>query len=928
MSQDSDKPFYKRGDARAFAITVLIGILLFLLLSGSEGAGKNKIKPSPAPNPPAISNSVSQNFLANQTPISLFRNATLSPDGNKSAYSDEILLTNSGNSSILAGLIAIFPKGADESGASAVEISAGPNSNVTFLSPNPLAYASESNLHPGESGSLKIVSQNYPFSRPPAILLASPPLTAGETVMLGAFLESASRLELDFPASSAFSEMASEILFSPLPFERKIPLANVLATSFSTSTFLSSDADRKIAEKTLAKIASSGGPLSERIDDAALFASFLRRAAYYSQKTGNSASGIILKSESILLSPTLGLQEKFSSLDEAISPLEQKAGIAPGRSLLSSAGNGAGPSDANPSASGNNPPPTASGNTQSSGGNYANGLFPAIPPRMDFTVSEMQPRSEKELSLVSSVGLGYPVVGFTGESPQSFSSRATAAGLRENRFAIAADISQEAINDDGVVGFDSKNADLQLKYFSLPDKTGTVPLSAAVRHQSLQPALDYYGIDFGDSEPTVGEALAAINEARQCNPLGTLAYAGIKEYSTTSADANGLFCPVVGRITSGFGPRSKPCATCSGNHQGLDIAASEGTPVKAPVDGVVTQEFHDKYCGNGLKISHGSDSQGRSFATGYCHLSKIIARAGTQVKKGDVVGLAGSTGSATGPHLHWIVYINGKKNDPAPYYRPCTTAVAASSTPAVPAASSNSALQPPSSAPAAAPAPASASSPNAPAQSPPSAEASSQPPGQPQTLSTGLDQNGCVTKDFFYGQDISNTTAGSTSLRGFPSISQKTVESIIGHYGSPALLEPGFPQCVMSAGANAQMDPVFFLAWSLHETALGNTGVGTPEKAKNMGGLSKGIADAPGIATTLYYAPKHAYKKYSSYCDYAKDWFAYMNRMYVNKGQGTVEQIIPIYAPSSDGNDVDGYVKTIRAVVARWRLQEQNSKTA
>ncbi|MGA1191014.1 MAG: peptidoglycan DD-metalloendopeptidase family protein [Bdellovibrionota bacterium] len=96
-------------------------------------------------------------------------------------------------------------------------------------------------------------------------------------------------------------------------------------------------------------------------------------------------------------------------------------------------------------------------------------------------------------------------------------------------------------------------------------------------------------------------------------------------------------------------------------HHGVDFAAPTGTPVRTVADGVVEKAGY--YGGNGImvKIKHGS-----KYASAYVHLSKISKgiRAGARVKRGQVIGAVGSTGLATGPHLHYAFYVNGKYVDP------------------------------------------------------------------------------------------------------------------------------------------------------------------------------------------------------------------------------------------------------------------------
>jgi murein DD-endopeptidase MepM/ murein hydrolase activator NlpD len=95
------------------------------------------------------------------------------------------------------------------------------------------------------------------------------------------------------------------------------------------------------------------------------------------------------------------------------------------------------------------------------------------------------------------------------------------------------------------------------------------------------------------------------------------------------------------------------------SHSGVDITADEGDPVKAPNDGVVILVDNQFFSGNSVVLDHG-----QGIYTMFFHLSKATVKYGQAVRKGDVVGLVGATGRATGAHLHWGVRVQGAKVDP------------------------------------------------------------------------------------------------------------------------------------------------------------------------------------------------------------------------------------------------------------------------
>lgn len=121
--------------------------------------------------------------------------------------------------------------------------------------------------------------------------------------------------------------------------------------------------------------------------------------------------------------------------------------------------------------------------------------------------------------------------------------------------------------------------------------------------------------------------------------------------------------PVVGTLRSGVGMRNNPFGGSSVEyHKGQDIAAPMGTPINATADGVVVVAGWVGGYGNGIYIDHGN-----GITTRYGHLSRIDVVVGQTVKQGGHLGLVGSTGRSTGPHLHYEVRINGQPTSPLNY---------------------------------------------------------------------------------------------------------------------------------------------------------------------------------------------------------------------------------------------------------------------
>jgi len=140
----------------------------------------------------------------------------------------------------------------------------------------------------------------------------------------------------------------------------------------------------------------------------------------------------------------------------------------------------------------------------------------------------------------------------------------------------------------------------------------------------------------------------------------------IKDYLRSQKDlylATPMGFPVQGTISSPFGKRVHPVSGRSEFHRGLDISTAADTPVTATADGVVVfSGWNRGGGGNVVVIAHG-----HGFSTYYAHNRKNNVQVGQSVKRGDVIGYVGSTGSATGSHVHYEVWHNGKNENPIHY---------------------------------------------------------------------------------------------------------------------------------------------------------------------------------------------------------------------------------------------------------------------
>lgn len=117
--------------------------------------------------------------------------------------------------------------------------------------------------------------------------------------------------------------------------------------------------------------------------------------------------------------------------------------------------------------------------------------------------------------------------------------------------------------------------------------------------------------------------------------------------------------PVDGYISSGFGYRVHPISGITHLHNGVDVTAPYGTPIQAAAAGIViTCEWAGGF-GNTIKIDHEN-----GYVSQYSHCSQLLVSYGERVRKGQIIGLVGSTGYATGPHLHYTLFYEGSLMDP------------------------------------------------------------------------------------------------------------------------------------------------------------------------------------------------------------------------------------------------------------------------
>jgi murein DD-endopeptidase MepM/ murein hydrolase activator NlpD len=175
--------------------------------------------------------------------------------------------------------------------------------------------------------------------------------------------------------------------------------------------------------------------------------------------------------------------------------------------------------------------------------------------------------------------------------------------------------------------------------------------------RSLVAVRDQRQHTLADTRMSEEQWLAEAGAVRQADVAVANVVSSPSSSATSSPPSSaGLIWPVPGPITSPYGMR------WGSLHPGIDIGAGTGTPIRAAASGRVTVAGYSGGYGNLTVIDHGN-----GIVTAYAHQSSLAASAGQQVAQGQVIGYVGSTGSSTGPHLHFEVRVNGSPVDPLGY---------------------------------------------------------------------------------------------------------------------------------------------------------------------------------------------------------------------------------------------------------------------
>jgi murein DD-endopeptidase MepM/ murein hydrolase activator NlpD len=189
--------------------------------------------------------------------------------------------------------------------------------------------------------------------------------------------------------------------------------------------------------------------------------------------------------------------------------------------------------------------------------------------------------------------------------------------------------------------------------FGVPrDATGTLAVSVARPDGTVEDvriAVDArdFGLEVIDGVPPATVEPPPEVAARIAREARAVADARTRDDARTGF-AQAFEWPVRGRISGRFGSGRVYNGRAGGGHSGMDIAAANGTPVRAPASGEVTLAGDLYITGGTVLLDHG-----HGVSSNFLHLSRIDVAVGDVVEQGEVIGAVGATGRATGPHLHW-----------------------------------------------------------------------------------------------------------------------------------------------------------------------------------------------------------------------------------------------------------------------------------
>jgi murein DD-endopeptidase MepM/ murein hydrolase activator NlpD len=218
----------------------------------------------------------------------------------------------------------------------------------------------------------------------------------------------------------------------------------------------------------------------------------------------------------------------------------------------------------------------------------------------------------------------------------------------------------------------------------------------ALMYQPTKEKLDYYSSQMMDLQSTINSLKMAENEFNRLfayestgevldnlitSDIGNIdmdllkrqidktidTVGEIKDYMSEARDlyrATPMGWPIKGWISSSYGRRTHPIRGGRDMHSGIDVSTRPGKPVRVTADGIVSFAGRSGANGNLVAVEHGF-----GYRTFYAHNKKNVVKVGQVVKRGEIISYVGSTGSSTGPHLHYEIWKDGKSRNPKLYLK-------------------------------------------------------------------------------------------------------------------------------------------------------------------------------------------------------------------------------------------------------------------
>lgn len=194
------------------------------------------------------------------------------------------------------------------------------------------------------------------------------------------------------------------------------------------------------------------------------------------------------------------------------------------------------------------------------------------------------------------------------------------------------------------------------------------PIDEDMPAEDFEPPPEDTGMFATDLRPAEAWAASVQTRVETFLAMGDLAEPDLNAVVTELEDLRALELampstwPADGRMTSGFGWRRSPFGRTWRFHSGLDIAGNRGKPIYAAAPGRVIKARYNAGYGRMIEIDHGF-----GISTLYGHCASLAVREGQLIDEGDRIGVVGSTGRSTGPHLHFEVRLDGHPVDPLDY---------------------------------------------------------------------------------------------------------------------------------------------------------------------------------------------------------------------------------------------------------------------